>query len=163
MAGKINPMSQIKQLLLLHQQGKKIKFIAHTLGMSKNTVKSYLFKIVELKLTPEHMLSLEDPALELLFSSGNPAYKDERFEYIKSQLDYYQAQIKHHWMEKPKPLTTTSQNILSIVIQTYVIVRKLFILITNRSAKYGQEIRNLHIVQYINNIQYKYNTIQGHL
>jgi hypothetical protein len=91
MAGKINPMSQIKQLLLLHQQGKKIKFIDHTLGMSKNTVKSYLFKIVELKLTPEHMLSLEDPALELLFSSGNPAYKDERFEYIKSQLDYYQT------------------------------------------------------------------------
>jgi transposase len=96
MAGKIKSMSQIKQLLLLHQQGKKIKFIARTLGMSKNTVKSYLSKIVELKLTLEHMLSMEDPALELLFSSGNPAYKDERFEYIKSQLDYYQAQLKQN-------------------------------------------------------------------
>jgi len=31
MAGKIKPMSQIKQLLLLLQQGKKIKFIARTL------------------------------------------------------------------------------------------------------------------------------------
>ncbi|MDO9341449.1 MAG: IS21 family transposase [Bacteroidales bacterium] len=96
MAGKIKPMSQIKQLLLLHQQGKKIKFIARTLGMSKNTVKSYLSKIVELKLTLEHTLSLEDPALELQFSCGNPAYKDERFEYIKSQLDYYQAQLKQN-------------------------------------------------------------------
>ena len=83
MAGKIKPMSQIKQLLLLLEQGKKIKFIARNLGMSKNTVKSYLSKIADLKLPLEHMLSLEDPELELLFSSGNPAYKDERFEYIK--------------------------------------------------------------------------------
>ena len=87
-------MSQIKQLLLLLQQGKKIKFIARTLGMSKNTVKSYISKTAELKLSPEQMLSLEDPELETLFSSGNPAYKDERFEYIKSQLDYYKAQLK---------------------------------------------------------------------
>src|SRR4030042_4083769 len=94
MAGKIKPMSQIKQLLLLIQQRKKIKFIARTLGMSKNTVKSYLSKTAELKLPLEHMLSLEDPVLELLFSSGNPAYKDERFEYIKSQLDYYQEKLK---------------------------------------------------------------------
>ncbi len=94
MAGKIKPMSQIKQLLLLHGQSKKIKFIARSLRMSKNTVKSYLSKTVELKLSLEHMLSLEDPALELLFSNGNPAYKDERFEYIKSQLDYYQQQLK---------------------------------------------------------------------
>jgi DNA-binding NarL/FixJ family response regulator len=42
MAGKIKPMSQIKQLLLLLQQGKKIKFIARTLGMSKNTVNLFI-------------------------------------------------------------------------------------------------------------------------
>lgn len=94
MAGKIKPMSQIKQLLLLLGQGKKIKFIARTLGMSKNTVKSYISKTADLKLSPDHLLSLEDPELETLFSSGNPAYKDERFEYIKSQLDYYKAQLK---------------------------------------------------------------------
>lgn len=35
-------MSQIKQLLLLQQQGQKIKAIARNLGISKNTVKSYL-------------------------------------------------------------------------------------------------------------------------
>jgi transposase len=42
------------------------------------------------------MLSLEDPELELLFSCGNPAYKDKRFEYIKSKLDYYQSELKQH-------------------------------------------------------------------
>ena len=57
MAGKIKPMSQIKQLLLLLGQGKKIKFIARTLGMSKNTVKSYITKTVELKLSSEHLTS----------------------------------------------------------------------------------------------------------
>jgi len=64
MAGNIKPMSQIKQLLLLIQLVKKIKFIARTLGMSKNTVKSYLSKTTELKLPLEHLLSLEDPVLE---------------------------------------------------------------------------------------------------
>ena len=36
MAGKIKPMSQINQLLILLQQGKKIKFIARTIGISHN-------------------------------------------------------------------------------------------------------------------------------
>jgi len=58
MAGKIKPMSQIKQLLLLLGQGKKIKFIARTLGMSKNTVKSYISKTVELKtISGAHVIS----------------------------------------------------------------------------------------------------------
>jgi len=40
MAGNPKSMSQIKQLLQLHQQGKSIKFIARSLAISKNTVKS---------------------------------------------------------------------------------------------------------------------------
>ena len=45
MAGKPKSMSQIKQLLLLHQQGKGKKTIARLLGMSKTTVKVYLQKL----------------------------------------------------------------------------------------------------------------------
>ena len=45
MAGKPKPMSQIKQLLQLHEQGKNKKFIARSLGISKNTVKAYLAKV----------------------------------------------------------------------------------------------------------------------
>ena len=40
MTGKLKPMSQIKQLLQLHEQGKSIKFIDRNLGISKNTVKA---------------------------------------------------------------------------------------------------------------------------
>jgi len=94
MAGKIKPMSQIKQLLLLHQQGKKIKYIARVLGISRNTVKSYLARVDELKLSLQYLISVDDPELEHIFSGGNPAYKDARFEYIKSKLDYYQVQLK---------------------------------------------------------------------
>lgn len=94
MAGKLKPMSQIKQLLLLHDQGKKIKYIARSLGISRNTVKSYLARIHDLKLSAQHLLTVDDPELEHILSGGNPAYKDERFEYIKSKLDYYQQQLK---------------------------------------------------------------------
>jgi DNA-binding CsgD family transcriptional regulator len=45
MAGKPKPMSQIKQLIILNRQGKGTKTIARLLGMSKNTVKAYLFKL----------------------------------------------------------------------------------------------------------------------
>lgn len=94
MAGKIKPMSQIKQLMLLQHQGHKIKSIARTLGISRNTVKSYLARVKDLKLNADFLLSVEDPELEHILSGGNPAYKDDRFEYIKSKLDYYQEQLR---------------------------------------------------------------------
>nr|MBI1230949.1 helix-turn-helix domain-containing protein [Cytophagales bacterium] len=45
MAGKPKRMSQIKQLLRLHQEGWKIKTIARELEISKNTVKAYLQRV----------------------------------------------------------------------------------------------------------------------
>ena len=94
MAGKVKPMSQIKQLLQLRKQGKSRKFIARSLGISKNTVKSYLTKIYELKLSIDDLLALEDPELEMKFHDGNPAYKDPRFEDIKSKLDYFKEELE---------------------------------------------------------------------
>ena len=93
MAGKIKPMSQIKQLLLLHQQGRKIKVIARSLGMSKNTIKSYLARLAGQDKTIEELLGLDDPSLQFIFHGGNPAYKDERYEYIKERLEYYATEL----------------------------------------------------------------------
>ncbi|MGQ1889975.1 helix-turn-helix domain-containing protein [Thermophagus sp. OGC60D27] len=64
MAGKPKSMSQIKQLLHLHQQGKGKKQIARILGISKNTVKSYLQKIEDSSLHIPDLLKLEGPVLE---------------------------------------------------------------------------------------------------
>jgi transposase len=94
MAGKPKPMSQIKQLLQLHQQGEGKKTIARILGISKNTVKNYLAKIDSLQLSLPVLLALEDPVLEAKFHAGNPAYKEERFEHFKDKLDYFAQELK---------------------------------------------------------------------
>lgn len=94
MAGKTKPMSQIKQLLLLHKEGKPIKSIARTLGISKNTVKSYLQKLSNDQLPVGELLRLEDPILEGKFHPGNPAYKDPRFEHLSANLNYFIAELK---------------------------------------------------------------------
>jgi transposase len=94
MAGKPKRMSQIKQLLRLHKQGQKIKAIARNLSISKNTVKSYLYKYNSSKFNIDTLLSMEDPVLEAVFHPGNPAYKDTRFEDLKSNLDYCEKELK---------------------------------------------------------------------
>jgi len=93
MAGKAKAMSQIKQLLRLHKQGDSIKSIARTLGISKNTVKSYLIKLATGKLPVAELLALEEPVLESKFHAGNPAYKDPRFEHLSDNLESYRKQL----------------------------------------------------------------------
>ena len=77
MAGKPKPMSQIKQLIILNRQGKSTKTIARLLGMSKNTVKAYLFKLDKLLAgtgtagnTAEKLLRLGEPEVYALFHPG---------------------------------------------------------------------------------------------
>ena len=89
MAGKSKPMSQIKQLLQLHQQGKAKKYIARSLGISKNTVKAYLEKVSLGKMDIPTLLKLEGPVLEGRFHPGNPSYKDDRYEHFKVHIDYF--------------------------------------------------------------------------
>jgi transposase len=94
MAGKPVRMSQIKQLIHLHRQGKGKKEIARILGLSKNTVKAYLQKLSNAKQSMDELLALEDAVLEARFHPGNPAYSDERFEYLKQHLDVYMSELK---------------------------------------------------------------------
>ncbi|MFP5081396.1 helix-turn-helix domain-containing protein [Pedobacter sp. JCM 36344] len=93
MAGKAKAMSQIKQLLRLHKQGDSIKSMARNLGISRNTVKSYLTKLATGKLPVAELLALEDPVLKSRFHAGNPAYKDPRFEHLSSNLDYFRKEL----------------------------------------------------------------------
>ena len=95
MAGKPKRMSQIKQLLQLHKQGKGKKEIAHILSISKNTVKAYLEKLALLKESIDELLTLDDPVLETRFHAGNPAYSDDRFEELQTRLEYYVKELKH--------------------------------------------------------------------
>jgi DNA-binding transcriptional MerR regulator len=94
MAGKPKPMSQIKQLILMQQQGFSIKKIARALQMSKNTVKQYLAKLQILDKPPQSLLRQDDPELERLLHAGNPAYSDQRFGQLKGKLDYYLKELR---------------------------------------------------------------------
>ncbi len=108
MAGKPKSMSQIKQLLLFHQQGKGKKTIARMLGISKTTVKVYFEKLQLLTssaeggkpLTISDLVKLEDPVLEAKFHPGNPAYKGDRYEAFKVHLDYYLRELKRTGVTK---------------------------------------------------------------
>jgi len=100
MAGKIKTMSQIKQLLIMHKQGRGKKTIAKALGMSKNTVKAYLLKL-ELLIngkghdTLDSLLTLEVPLLEAKLHAGNPAYKDDvRYDDLQDRMGYITGQLK---------------------------------------------------------------------
>lgn len=93
MPGKTKPMSQIKQLLRLHDQGKPVKFIARSLSMSKNTVKTYLKKLTASAVSIQDLLALEDPELQGYLHAGNPAYKDERFAQFKEYLPYFSREL----------------------------------------------------------------------
>jgi transposase len=94
MSGKPKPMSQIKQLLRLHQQGKGRKWIARSLSISKRTVKTYLEKVALCGMSIDTLLELDDPVLEGKLLAGNAAYRDERFEYFKSKLEYFESELK---------------------------------------------------------------------
>ena len=87
-------MAQIKQLILLHQQGHNIKTMARELGMSKNTVKTYLKKVAALKTGIGELLQLDDPVLEAKFHAGTPSYKQDRYDKIKCDLDHYLKELK---------------------------------------------------------------------
>ncbi len=62
--------------------------------MSKNTVKAYLQKISNAKQNLDDLLNLEDVVLETKFHPGNPAYTDNRFEYLQQHLDLYDRELK---------------------------------------------------------------------
>jgi transposase len=106
MAGKTTNMSQIKQLLILHEQGKGIKVIARTLGISKNTVKAYCQKLDVLSsrrvnpLTVLQLTQLTEPELEAIFHAGNPAYKDDRYTFIKNKIAYYRRELERTGVTK---------------------------------------------------------------
>lgn len=100
MAGKPKPMSLIKQLIILPNQGNGIKTIARLLSRSKNTVKNYFLKLDKLVINPEsskvisYLLKLEEPELYAYFRLGNPAYKDDRYEHFKSKIAYFFSAIE---------------------------------------------------------------------
>jgi transposase len=94
MAGKILRMSQLKQVLQMHKQGKSKKEISRTVGISRNTLKSYLSRFAVMESEIEQLLKMEDNELEKMFFPGSPSYKESRYDDLKDKLDYFTKELK---------------------------------------------------------------------
>lgn len=95
MAGKPKTMSQVKQLLRLLQSGKGNKTIAKDLGVSKNTVKSYIGRVKSTQMSIETLLAMEDPVLEAKLLAGNPSYKKpDRYHDLTDEIENFFPELK---------------------------------------------------------------------
>ena len=93
MAGTIINMSKVKQVLRMHAQGLSNRRIARELGLYKGTVNNYIDKIKNHRYGIGELLALDDPELESKLFTGNPAYKDSRFEEFKSKIPYFEKEL----------------------------------------------------------------------
>lgn len=84
MAGKTKEMSQIKQLLLLKQDGVSNRKAAGIVGINKETANHYVKKALADELGIDGLLKLDDPVLEHRLKGGNAAYPDKRFEVFRN-------------------------------------------------------------------------------
>ncbi|MFC1734158.1 IS21 family transposase [candidate division KSB1 bacterium] len=78
----------------MYKEGRRFKEIARNLNISKNTVKTYIAKLLSLQCDIDDLLALDDPILEARFHAGNPAYKDnERYDALKTSLEHYKKEL----------------------------------------------------------------------
>jgi len=74
MAGKIKDMSNVKQMLRLHQNGVSNRQIAKELSVDKETVNRYVKRAKQDQLSIKELLKLDDPVLQYRMSGGNPRF-----------------------------------------------------------------------------------------
>lgn len=80
MANKTIDMSKVRQILRLFTQGKSKVSISQQTGASRNTVKRYIRKFLQEKLTFEDLSSLGDAELEVMFGSSQPPDLGQRYD-----------------------------------------------------------------------------------
>ena len=95
MANTPKNMNLVKQILLLHKSEVPKKDIARQLGISKNTVKSYLVKASLCSESIEELVAMDTPVLlsKLLERSGDNRMRQEEF---KERAAEYVAELKKH-------------------------------------------------------------------
>ncbi len=85
-------MNQVKQIYKLRSEGIGIKRIAAILGMSKNTVKSYLRKAGELGLDVDELVTTENPVLADQLTPVSTQEK-ENYQAFLQRAEYYVEEL----------------------------------------------------------------------
>ena len=87
-------MSQIKQILRFLHHGKSIKFIARRLEVSRNTIRKYLALQKASGYSIDQLLSFEDHQLHEALLPGDGQKRDERYQVLSANYDYYKAELR---------------------------------------------------------------------
>ena len=67
MSNKTIEMFTIRQILRLYASGRGTKFISQSTGIARNTVKKYLYRYVELKVTMDQLEKMSDTQMSKAF------------------------------------------------------------------------------------------------
>lgn len=94
MANKTIRMSKVRQILRLFVQGKSKKQISELTASSRNTVRKYLHKFIQERITYEEVEQMSDQQLDQLFGYIEPPLKDQRYEHLKLLLPELEKQMK---------------------------------------------------------------------
>ena len=94
MANKTILMTKIRQILRSFTLGKSKVQISEQTGTSRNTVKKYIRKFLEEKMTFDMLSSFTDTELEVLFGSSEPLDKGERFDQLQQLLPDLEKRFK---------------------------------------------------------------------
>ena len=73
MSYKIIEMFTIRQVIRLYASGRGTKYISQSTGVARNTVKKYLYRYVQLKITMEQLDTMSDAQMSKAFLVKKPA------------------------------------------------------------------------------------------
>ena len=88
MAAKTKTMEQIKFVIQSIADGKSIRWISKTTGVSRNTIRLYLRLLEKTGITAQEALACSTEALSLIFFEKAPAVADERLITLTERLPY---------------------------------------------------------------------------
>jgi transposase len=95
MANTSISMNEVKQILLLYCQNTPIKQIARQLGMSRNTIKSYIKRFESSGLSEKDFIEMSCPELQGKLSSPSLS-DDERYKCFVERAPGYLDELKTH-------------------------------------------------------------------
>lgn len=93
MAKKLDPMD-LKQIIRLHLDGLSNREISRTLGISRNTINSYMHLFSACEKSLEELLELQVGELEELFSSKT-TIDNERYKALMEYLEKEKLAVDH--------------------------------------------------------------------
>lgn len=98
MANKTILMSKIRQILRLFTQGQSKIYISTYTDTSRNTVKRYIRRFLQERLTFEDITAMSDTDLEVLFTGRQMPGPDHRFDELQRMLPDMEKRFRQKGM-----------------------------------------------------------------